>query len=202
LISSFLRSIAFLACAARLSISAARSLCIASRLSATEITGFAQLYVAFVASYLAFASYLALMPCDIRRSIIDAIIQYASERGSASALAVMQDATHRLGLLPPISASSEQDATMLRFIDACILVTRVHPRNKDVLRRRDVYRAYEAFCHLRGESRLMTTQFNHRIQLALGAPLAKSNKLSNFWRGLRLAQPPHPSATDARRDGA
>ena len=72
------------------------------------------------------------------------------------------------------------------FIGKCVVRT-ADPG--DVLRRSEVYAAYKEFCSAAQPSLLVPLSkrdFNERVVRHLGEPIAKSDSLSNFWRGFQL----------------
>ena len=70
----------------------------------------------------------------------------------------------------------------------------------DVLRRRDLYVAYIAYCHANEQAPLAHKVFKVDVVRRLGPPQDKSNQLSNFWRGLKLIKNGSTSVCIARQD--
>ena len=76
----------------------------------------------------------------------------------------------------------ERDDVLSQFVHDTVEETN---NLRDVLKRNDLWTEYTAYCKGRYQP-LKYSMFNNEIERLLGAPVPKSDRLSNFWRGKRL----------------
>jgi P4 family phage/plasmid primase-like protien len=79
----------------------------------------------------------------------------------------------------------KREDAMTAFIEANVHVT---SSQKDVLRRQSLWARYLDVCASNKQRAVKYSEFNDEVALRLGQPIAKSDALSNFWRGMRLTE--------------
>jgi phage/plasmid-associated DNA primase len=72
---------------------------------------------------------------------------------------------------------------------------------RDVLRRQDLWARYLQACSQANQKPVKYSEFSDEVGLRLGPPLLKSNRLSNFWRGMRIVDCGDADTEDDEDDG-
>lgn len=117
-----------------------------------------------------------------RFALMKRILALAATPDSASEPPAVREHTRRL---------IQREDAISAFIAANVDRT-ANP--KDVLRRQTLRARYIDVCSNNKQRPIKFSEFNDEVALRLGLPIAKSDALSNFWRGMKLLV--HPPSDD------